>query len=139
MAFLSWHARYTLGNAEIDTQHRKLFELVNHFDEVIKMGMTEELSRILDDILTYTLGHFRFEEELMAKVGFPQLSSHQKVHIELIRQAQDMQAKMKRGGHVSARAVARFLSDWLTNHIIREDMEYRPYLKAKDEETVQAG
>jgi hemerythrin-like metal-binding protein len=133
MAFLSWHARYTLGHADIDTQHRKLFELVNHFDEVNKMGMTEELPRILEDILTYTLGHFRFEEELMEKVGFPQLSGHQKVHVELIRQARDMQEKMKRGGHVSATAVARFLSDWLTNHIIREDMEYRPYLKAEDQ------
>jgi hemerythrin-like metal-binding protein len=129
MAFLFWHDRYRLGNAEIDAQHRKLFELVNHFDDVIKMGMAEELGRVLDDLITLTVAHFEFEENLFESLGFPQASSHKKVHEDLIKQAKDMRTKMKRGGHVSSVAIARFLADWLTNHIIREDMEYKPYLK----------
>jgi len=129
MAFLSWYDRYSTGNAEIDTQHRKLFELVNHFDSVIKMGMTEELGRILEDIITYSIGHFSFEEELMEMAEFPQFQSHKKIHEELIKQVQDMRARMKEGGHASSTSVARFLADWLTNHIIREDLAYKPYLK----------
>lgn len=129
MAFLTWHDRYSTGNAEIDIQHRKLFELVNHFDSVIEMGMTQELSRVFDDIITYTIGHFRFEEELLEKAGFPQAAAHKKIHEELLGQANDMRTKMKQGGHVSSTAIARFLADWLKNHIIREDMEYKPYLK----------
>ncbi len=34
------------------------------------------------------------------------------------------------GGHVSPKAVVRFLADWLTSHILREDMEYKPFLTA---------
>lgn len=131
MAFLSWHDRYSMGHAEIDTQHRKLFELVNHFDDVVKLSLPEEPTRVLDDLIAATRAHFEFEERLIEAAGFPQAASHKKVHAELISQIQDMQRKMKRGGHLSSTAIARFLADWLTNHIIREDREYKPYLKTE--------
>jgi hemerythrin len=129
MAFLSWHERYRIGHAEIDTQHRMLFEIVNHFDDVIQMGMTDELGRIMDDLGSCAREHFRFEEDLMKQIGFPQFSDHVRVHEELIRQLQLMRTEMKAGGHVGTKSVVRFLADWLTNHIIREDIAYKPYLK----------
>ena len=129
MAFLSWHERYRIGNVAIDDQHKKLFELVNHFDDVIKMGMEDELGRIVDDLISSSVAHFKFEEELMEQAGFPALDDHKKMHEELIGQIRDMRAQMKAGGHVSTKSVVRFLADWLTNHILREDMAYKPYLK----------
>jgi hemerythrin-like metal-binding protein len=128
MAFLSWHERFSVGHPELDAQHQKLCELVNHFDDVIKMGLTDELGRILDDLISCTMDHFKFEEALLAKVGFPKAQEHVRMHGELIRQIQDMRSKMKVGGHVGAKAIVRFLADWLTSHIVREDMEYKPYL-----------
>jgi len=130
MAFLSWHERFSVGHAEIDAQHKKLFELVNHFDDVIKMGMTDELGRIMDDLISCTADHFTFEEALMGKVGFPRTSDHVRMHAELIKQVQDMRAKMKVGGHVSNKSIVRFLADWLTSHVMREDLDYKPYLNA---------
>lgn len=128
MAFLAWHERYSIGNAEIDSQHRKLFELVNHFDDVIEMGMTDELRQITEDLISSSVSHFRFEEGLMKDIAFPKLLDHQKMHGELINQLQEMRAKMTLGGHVSTKSIVRFLADWLTNHIMREDMDYKAYL-----------
>jgi hemerythrin-like metal-binding protein len=128
MAFLSWHDRFIVGHAEIDAQHQKLFELVNLFDDVIKMGMSEELGRILDDLISATTGHFAFEEALLREIGFPKTLDHARMHAELLKQVQDMRAKMKAGGHVGAKAIVRFLADWLTSHLMREDMDYKPYL-----------
>ncbi len=128
MAFLSWHERYSVGHTELDDQHRKLFELANHFDDVIQLGLTEELGRVLDDLIADTQTHFQREEELMAQVGFPRLLEHARVHDDLTRQVMEVRAKMKAGGHVGTKSVVRFLADWLTNHILREDLEYRPYL-----------
>jgi len=131
MAFLSWHERYRLGDADIDAQHQKLFELVNHFDDVIKMGMAAELGLILEDLVTFTILHFRFEEELLQRIGFPQKADHQKQHGELLEQVQELRSQMKAGGHVDARSIVWFLADWLTNHIVREDLAYKPYLPSQ--------
>ena len=129
MAFLSWHDRYRLGHAEIDAQHRQLFEVVNHFDDVIEMDMPTELGRIVDDLIASATEHFRCEEALMEQIEFPDRSGHCRMHEELISQLRQMRAKMKAGGHLSAKSVAMFLVDWLTYHILREDMEFKPYLK----------
>ncbi|MFZ1375617.1 MAG: bacteriohemerythrin [Geothrix sp.] len=128
MAFLSWHERFSVGHAEIDQQHQRLFELVNHFDDVIQMGMVEELPRIVDDVMHLSEAHFRFEEGLIQDIGFPVVAEHRKIHRELLDQVGHMRSSMMVGGHVSHKAVVRFLADWLTNHILREDMEYKPYL-----------
>jgi len=128
MAFLSWHERFSVGHAELDQQHGRLFELVNHFDDVIRMGMHEELPRILDDLIDLSEAHFRFEEGLLLGSGFPHLIDHRKMHDELLDQVRKMRVSMTAGGHVSHKAVVRFLADWLTNHILREDREYKAYL-----------
>ncbi len=128
MAFLSWHERFGVGHAEIDLQHRRLFELVNHFDDVIQMGMHEELPHIVDDLISLSEAHFRFEEGLIQRSGFPRVAEHRKMHDELLDQVRMMRRSMMVGGHVSHKAVVRFLADWLTNHILREDMEYKAYL-----------
>ena len=130
MAFLSWHDRYLLGHAEIDAQHKKLFELVNHFDDVIKLGMPAELGFILDDLLICAAEHFLYEEDWMDRIGYPKTLEHKRVHADLLEQLQQMTLKMKAGGNVGTKSVARFLVDWLTNHILREDLDLKPYLQA---------
>lgn len=128
MAFLPWHERYSVGHAELDGQHKKLFELVNHFDDVIQMGLVDELGRIVDDLIVDVAAHFKHEEQLLQQAGFPKLPEHKNMHADLIKQIQEVRNKMKEGGHVSMKSVVRFLADWLTNHILREDMEFKPYL-----------
>ena len=128
MAFLSWHERYSVGHAEIDLQHRRLFELVNHFDDVIQMELPGELPHIVDDLIRLSEAHFHYEEGLLQDTGFPLVAEHRKIHRELLDQLRGMQSSMLVGGHVSHKAVVRFLADWLTNHILREDMGYRSYL-----------
>ena len=129
MVFLSWHERYSVGSAEIDAQHKALFDLVNRFDDTMQTGMTAESVGIMDDLISSTIEHFKFEEDLMAQVAFPQLPGHKQMHGELIKQVREMRAKVKAGGYVSTKSIVRFLADWLTNHIIREDLGYKPYLK----------
>jgi len=129
MAYLSWHDRYLLGHPEVDAQHRKLFELVGHFDDVVQMGMPEELGRIMDDLILCASDHFSYEEEWMEQVRYPGRLEHRRMHQELIQQLEEMTARMKAGGHLSMKSFVRFLVDWLTNHIMREDRELKPYIR----------
>jgi len=129
MAFLTWHERYSVGNADLDLQHRELFDFVNHFAEVDRTGKSSESGRILDDLIARTVEHFKSEETVMLQIGFPQVLEHKKTHEELIKQVKELRAKMKVGGHLTLISIVRFLADWLMNHIMREDMEYKPYVK----------
>ena len=129
MAFLSWHERFFLDHPEVDAQHKMLFEIVNHFADVIRMGMDDELGRIMDDLLVCVTEHFEYEERLMNQISFPEVADHTRTHEELIGQLRQMQTRMRTGGHVSSKSVARFLADWLSNHILREDLAYKGYLK----------
>lgn len=139
MAFLSWHERFSVGHAELDQQHRRLFELVNHFDDVIQMGMPAELPHIVDDLIRLSEAHFRFEVGLLQDAGFPRVAEHRKMHEELLDQVRMLQSSMSVGGHVSPKAVVRFLADWLASHILREDMEYKPFLPSRATSTEGPG
>ena len=129
MTFLTWHERYSVGNADIDHQHRELFDFVNQLAEVGRPGMSSESGRILDDLIAHTVEHFKFEESLMLQIGFPNAIDHKKMHEELLKQVKELRAKMKVGGHLTLISIVRFLADWLMNHIMREDMDYMPCLK----------
>jgi hemerythrin-like metal-binding protein len=81
------------------------------------------------DIIASATEHFRFEETVMEQIGFPDRPGHSRMHGELINQLRQMRVEMKAGGHVSTKSVAMSLVDWLSYHILREDMEYKAYLK----------
>lgn len=129
MAFIDWNDRFSVGHAEIDKQHKKLFKLVNNVADLVKMGITPELKKIIADLTSYTLEHFRFEEKVMRDSGYKDLASHIKKHEDLVKEVSALQLKLKAGERVSMMSVTRFLADWLTNHIMKEDMEYKPFLK----------
>lgn len=129
MAFMEWNERYSVGHSEIDKQHKRLFELVNNVADMVKMGVTPELERILADLTSYTLDHFKYKEKIMRDSGYPDLPAHLTKHENLVKEVSALQLKLKSGERVSMMGVTRFLADWLTNHIIKEDLQYRPFLK----------
>ena len=130
MAFLSWHERFRVGHAEVDAQHQNLFSIVNRFNVPDQTGPSVETARaILEDLLAAVMAHFKFEEELMDSIAYPDLAEHKQMHEDLIKQLWDLLATLKRGGHKSMPSIVRFLADWLVNHIVREDMAYKPHLK----------
>ena len=129
MAFMEWNERFSVGHVEIDKQHKRLFELVNSVSDMIKMGMTPELDRVISELTSYTLEHFRFEEKVMRDHNFSDLSAHIKKHEDLVKEVAAFQLKLKAGERVSLMSITRFLADWLTNHIMKEDFAYRSAIK----------
>lgn len=129
MAYMDWKVEYSVENALIDKQHQALFDLVNEVADKVKTGNMPAIKDVVDRLAAYTVEHFKDEENILKKAGYPSLEDHKMVHTELIRQVQEIQEKLEKKQPVSMMVIIRFLSDWLKTHILKDDMAYKSSIK----------
>jgi len=129
MAYMDWKDQYSVENALIDKQHQALFGLVNEVADKVKAGSMPEVKGVINRLAAYTVEHFRDEEAIMKKAGYASLEDHQMIHAELLEKVQELQQKLDKNQAVSMVGIIRFLSDWLKEHILKDDMAYKASIK----------
>lgn len=133
MAFFNWGPEFEVGIMQIDAQHKRLAELVNEMFEAMTQGHGREvLGRILNDLSSYAVTHFKTEEELMQKHGFPGFAEHKAKHDSMTRKVVALKQEHETGkSAVITNKVGKFLRDWLTKHIQGTDKQYAAFLRGK--------
>jgi hemerythrin len=133
MTIAIWNSRYETGIAQVDDQHRALFEAVNRLAASFGAGKaTAQVSESLDFLAEYTLEHFRCEEHFMREMDYPGLAVHVREHERLIEKVQHLQARLAEGKPVTIE-VTIFLADWLKHHIHGSDMAYVRFMQEKNQ------
>ncbi len=118
---LTWNKRFSVGNRDLDKQHKKLLEIIN---QVTNSAGRQDLLQSLIDLNKYASDHFSYEETLLEKCGYKNFEEHTLLHEEFISQigvfmiSRDLEKK----------ELLSFLYQWLISHILVEDMAYREYL-----------
>lgn len=130
--YFKWKDEYNTGIETIDMQHKHLLEIgarifdladandgVDHYDEIIT---------VLSELKEYTVYHFGYEEKLMEKYGYESYEPHKFQHYFVIKkigkfESEDIDNKQKE----TILNLAEFISDWITNHILKEDMKYKDF------------
>ena len=133
MPLMNWSDKLSVGIAAIDDEHKKLVAMLNELFDGIQAGRAgDSLGKVLDGLIAYTAAHFKHEEDLFAKTGYPDAAAHKKEHDDLTKQVLDVQAKYKAGvtGTLSLE-VMNFLKNWLVKHIQGSDKAYSPHLNSK--------
>ena len=129
MALISWNDTFSVGISEMDTQHKRLVDMINQLYEAMSGGKGDNvLADILNGLVTYTRTHFAAEEKLMQKYGFPGFAQHKKLHDELTQKVTELNDKVRNGKMVPSVSLGSFLKDWLTRHIQQEDMQYGRFI-----------
>lgn len=129
MAFIQWDESYSVNVAEIDQEHKKLLDLTNQLHDAMRNGQGKlVVGNIINELLKYTETHFRNEEILMEKAGYPGLASHKLVHKRLVDQVKDLAEKANNGNLSLSLEVMNFLKDWLVEHIKGTDKNYSSHL-----------
>ena len=129
---LVWDAHFSVDIAWLDNQHRILIDLINRLNRAMRTGKGRHiLNAILAEVAEYTSVHFAAEEKVFLQYGYPEAALHQKAHQELLGRVLKLQEEMKYGRTVATAEVMNFLKDWLTNHILRTDKKYGPFLNEK--------
>ena len=128
-----WSDKLSVGVKSIDDQHKKLVTLVNQLHDGMMAGKGKEaVGPVLKGLIDYTASHFKYEEDLFARTGYPEGAAHKKDHDDLVKKVLEIQKKYEQSGPgVLTIQVMNFLKDWLTAHILGSDMKYGPHLVAK--------
>lgn len=132
MALFSWSNEYSVNIKEIDEQHKVLINLINELHDKMKIGKAKEiLGGILDELVDYTIYHFKHEENLFTSHGYPDSDLHKTVHKGLVKQVKDLKNDFESGKTILSMDIMNFLKGWLGNHIQGTDKKYSSYLNSQ--------
>ncbi len=132
MTFLEWSPDFEVGSPVMDEQHRQLLEIVNRFhDAVARKAPRGEIVAIFEEAADFSRYHFRDEESLMARHGYPALDQHRMQHRHLVDRVTELLLLLRGGQEGAAEQIQYFLKGWLTAHIKGIDRQYRPFAQAK--------
>jgi len=131
MTVLPWSNLFCVGVREIDDQHRVLVDLLNRLGAAVDGNSTEIQGEILESLTQYVGRHFADEERLMIENGYEQAAAHLADHRRLTERVGQMSADFKQGKAPSMEALAIFLRQWLTFHILHTDKELGIALNAR--------
>jgi hemerythrin len=125
---LAWTEDLLTGNAQIDEQHKRIFQILENLIEAIACRKgREEVGRVLATLSVFVMAHFRLEEALMAEAGFPGLAGHRSAH-EAVRVKVETMVDRFHHGDLEPQELVSFLEWWLEDHVEREDQPFSAFL-----------
>jgi hemerythrin len=129
---LNWTAaEFATNVTAADDEHKVIFDLTNALNDAVAAGNRADVGAKLDGLIAYVAGHFKTEEDLFDKHGYPDAVAHKKLHADLVNTCLDVQKKFHAGELDITGDTCVFVKDWLYNHIPNVDKHYGPYLNGK--------
>ena len=83
---------------------------------------TDYIDALLEELISCTIWHFRHEERLMLKYKYDAFEDHKSEHRDLIDSVRALQKKFHKENKLLTSEDIEYLSKWLTEHIVRNDM-----------------
>jgi len=125
--FVEWEQKFEVGIPSVDSQHRRLIQLTNAlFDACMKdkETMDVEFREVMKESVDYVLVHFKDEERLMLASKYDRFQEHKQKHELFIKTMLESVQEYKTGKKFVPNNFARFLRDWLLDHISISDKEF---------------
>ena len=123
MELLQWSNRFSVGIKEIDSQHQRLFSLVNQLiTAVSNKEDTLSLSWVLEDLISYIDYHFHSEESYLR--AHPSYTHHCQEHHAFSLRVKEFEGSYKEGSASLGSELFSFLVNWLSNHVSSRDRSH---------------
>lgn len=124
MQVFKWDIAYEVGDAEIDEQHRRLFDLAN---KLLRADTRSTVTAAAIQLYQYVRVHFRHEEELMRRIEFPGYRQHLEMHGKLIDRLNALSTDIA-DGQWRTEDLRSFMNDWLLVHIAEQDVRFAAFV-----------
>jgi hemerythrin-like metal-binding protein len=126
MKLMAWSNHFKTGIELVDTQHRALVDMINQAAPHLALNgesAKRAVGPLLDNLTRYAAVHFRDEEHFMAQKQLTPdyLALHHKSHLAFVDDLTQMRAQYEHEGSLSGTELLRFLTGWLSFHILMED------------------
>ena len=125
---LTWQDEYTIGEPEIDAQHRQLILLANQILDMLPEADMDEVQAGLLSLAEYMEAHFCAEEALMERIGFPDQEAHGECHARILSEMQAMRENPATLPGIRD-AVVILLGRWVEDHLHHLDSEIGAFLR----------
>ncbi len=136
----NFEAEFKLGIDEIDQEHIKLVNMLNTVHQLITDGNKSKAIEYFSlTIAHYVVDHFAHEEAFMARIGFPQLEDHAKVHENFKNAFVKSLPRLANYDETAFRAALTDTFTWIVNHIGRTDRKYAQFYLAQTQQPPAAG
>jgi len=127
---IEWKSDFEVGNVDLDSDHKRLAELVNGLGEACRNDPRQSvrLAKLLEEHFSQ---HCRREEAFMQRAGIPtaaHVAEHEQARVriaELVRRVE-----VDPSGPV-AEAIVQFFSKWFFDHVVGKDLQLRSIYQAK--------
>jgi hemerythrin-like metal-binding protein len=128
---IEWAPALSVGVADIDEQHQRLFAIIEDLKKAQQEGREpNSLLYILSELVDYSDYHFRTEDNYMIENNYPLFLSHRKEHLAFIKKIGDLIAAFEKNEASLSEDLLDFLCQWWLNHITASDLKYARYIKA---------
>lgn len=116
----------------MDTQHKKLIDLINKLYNVIRknesIGIVDD---VLKEMIKYGEIHLKNEEDLLKDNNYPDITNHIAQHQYYLEKLDAIMTESIREKELAAKDTYAFLREWWMTHIVAEDKKYGEFLKSK--------
>ena len=130
---MKWHHEYKIGIPAIDSQHKRLFELIGDLNEGLRQGLKwYQVKKLLTTLDQYKTRHFQLEEKHMKECDYPGLEEQQKAHAYFTKRFAELGKELETNGinADTVRAIKEELVDWLKDHVGGLDREFGNFYKS---------
>lgn len=121
---LTWSSYLETGMADVDSQHRRLIDIINELGRMHAEGATvEELLVVFAELRNYTVYHFQHEADLMQSmpVNEANKAAHIKAHQDFIGRIEKASELIATHPDAVVDNLLAFLVKWLVHHITGVD------------------
>lgn len=131
-----WRDAMSVGAPALDADHKRMIDMINQTEQWIGQDNWRQVATITSELLRYVDEHFRREEAVLAATRYPGFELHRKGHEALSAKARLLHEKFKAAQleedlKTCSQVLIRVLTDWLVNHILKEDMKFKPFIPKK--------
>ena len=129
---LAWSERLSVGNAMIDSEHKNLLNMINEVEHAIRARDGDALIQAFKLLEDGVRVHFVHEENLAHAINFSftqNMPEHQYVQKEFQHIKDELVDKNGMWSESAAEYYSHFLSEWMIEHILEEDMQMKPALQ----------
>ena len=122
---IKWNDTYKIGIGNIDSDHKKLFDIFFKIKNSNESGDVVEVITGIHELESYTNYHFSREEAIMVASEYKDYKIH-KVSHDHFKHIIDCTVSllMEDINYVNIGVLIGRLEDWLINHILKADMLY---------------
>jgi hemerythrin len=121
---VAWADEYSVGNQQIDDQHKHIITLVNAVEIAVSSGAgAATMDVVFGHLARYLADHFAAEERLMARVSYFDAANHRQQHADCTRNSTEIITRI-RTGETDPFECAPFVRHWLHTHLLGSDQAF---------------